>query len=377
MAYSIRELDPITTGLLDGEVLFEGVTDTPDTSSRYARKVKAGDLETYFARENSELASKQNVGDAVAAETERAETAEEGLQTAIDAETNRAALAENILTRNKADKIAVPKTLSDAAVGDKLGVVVFDRAQTPAAFTAGSITLQNEAEYALTAVGVFTFTDSSGVTQEIYSPENGWSVVSVDTGDSPVTAETNAEGGIWSLCLWSAETASLQDIKNIADQAKDIAHTAGNNAGAAMVKASEAEDKADAAIEKNTEQDGRLTAIETKNDEQDETVTIRAIGDGTFGTVTATDPLAQKSFVESFVSDHNTDSVAHEDIRSVIPTQSDIETIAGIAIETHNTSSEAHADIRGVLAAMPALPTAQGEYKLVVDAGGVAAWELI
>jgi hypothetical protein len=317
----MRELEPITTELLNENVLFEGVTAEVDDSRRFARKVKADDLETFFARGASRLATKENVADAVAVETERAQEAEEVLQDALDAETGRAALAENILTRDKADKITVPKTLSDAAVGDKLGVVVFDRTQTPTVFVAGNITLQNNAEYALTDAGVFTFTSSAGVTQEIYSPENGWGAASIDTGDSPVTAEANAESGIWSLCLWAAETASLQDIKNIADEARTFG-------AQALSTANNADDKADAAVAQNAVQDGRLTDIETKNAEQDATATIDGTETaGTFGAVTDADPLALKSYVDEFIdtseldtaiADHNTDDTAHADIREQV-----------------------------------------------------------
>ena len=405
MAYSIRELEPITEALLNGDVLFEGVTAEADTNHRYARKVKTGNIETFFAREESLLAAKSYVDAEVEAETTRAEGVETTLQTAISYEYERAEYEERRLDVAKADKITVQKTLSNAAVGDALHRVSFDQTHTPTPpFTSGNIILNNGERFELSSTGVFSFIDGAGVATEIYSPDTGWIIPYLDTGNTLVESETNAEGGIWDFCKWSFVEADLQTVKTIAEQAR-------NYGAQALSTASSADDKADTLITENAVQDSRLDAIETKNDqqdtqlnaleskntEQDGKATTAAGGQtGTFEEVDGSDPLVLKSYADEFIDTeeldaaieaHNTDGGAHEDIRTAVDERLLIADVVNDLTTEESTkalSAEQGFVLKGLIDAIPAISQelndiaglADGEYKLVI-AGGIASWEPI
>jgi hypothetical protein len=260
MALGINDLTPIQEVSVDTR--FEGVVAAPDPDGRLGRKVSGKQIEVFANRAGGDV--DLNIDAKVKVETDRAKGVEgalENLQTETKAnlvaavnevkETADDALrlgkaAEKTLPK-KANLIITPqiKTLSQADVGDVPGVVTFDTSQVPPApSAAGSIVFADEGRFDLSASGDMTYTDAEGGVTEVITG-GVWQTTVIDTGNSAIQSETNANSGAWAYGKWVAGETVI-DLNNVNDKAD----TALSNAASAAQEAANAQRTAEAKADK-------------------------------------------------------------------------------------------------------------------------------
>jgi ribosomal protein L17 len=249
MALGIDDLTPAQELTVDSK--FECAVATPDQHGRRGRKVSAKQLEVFICRPGGDV--DLLIDKKVKTETDRAKEVEGSLQNlqtktkaniiaavnevngiAVDAKTTADEGAKEL--PNKADKIITQlfKTLSQADVGDVLGLVTFDtETAPPPPQAAGNIIFEDGSRFDLSDGGNMSYTDAQGGVTAIIT-DGVWLIPEIDTGSAAIQSENNANSGAWLFGKWvsGANVINLSDVNLKADEAKLTA----NAAAAAVVE---------------------------------------------------------------------------------------------------------------------------------------------
>jgi hypothetical protein len=236
MAKSINELQPINANgaNLSENTLLEAVTGVADAEGIRARRMSAGQLEAFIAREAGAEETPAPVEALVAARvaaeatraTAREDAIEEAAANALSSEAARAIAAEAALGQNKANMVISSKGLNEAAAGDALGEVRFRTWVPPVLPTsAGFIELSDGSRLELDENGDFRYLPNAGAAVEIIT-NGAWQRDTLNLGILTVATESNANNGAWVLARWGSRDQDLSDIKQLAIEGKQRAANA-------------------------------------------------------------------------------------------------------------------------------------------------------